>query len=824
MKEEERIYKLMDWEQVEEVVYSECDNPHSILGAKVTEEGILIQSFMPGAKEVKVLSKGEEYTCCLEDEAGYFAALIPGKKVPEYLLRVVYEDRTVEVTDPYNFKQVISNSELEKFNSGVNYEIYEKLGAHVIELEGVKGTLFAVWAPNAVRVSVVGDFNSWDGRIHQMRRLGGSGVFELFIPGVLTGAVYKYEIKAKGGLTYLKADPYANEAELRPSNASIVTDINSFKWSDSKWLEKRKKENFDKKPMYIYEVHLGSFKKPKEENGSFYNYRELAVMIADYVKKMGYTHIELMPVMEHPFDGSWGYQVTGYYAATKRYGTPEDFMYFMDYMHKEGIGVILDWVPAHFPRDTFGLSAFDGTCLYEHFDPRKGAHPHWGTLIYNYGRPEVSNFLISNALFWVEKYHADGIRMDAVASMLYLDYGKNNGEWIANENGGNENLEAVAFLRHLSEVFHKKKNGALLIAEESTAWPMVTGAIKEGGLGFDIKWNMGWMNDFTNYMKLDPLFRKGAHGSLTFSMIYAYSENFVLVLSHDEVVHGKCSMLNKMPGTLEQKFSNLRAAYAFMITHPGKKLIFMGQDIAQLREWSEERSVDWNLLDEELHAKLNLCQKDLIELYKSYPALYELDTDYKGFEWVSSLDADRSIVTFVRKTKKKEETLFVVCNFTPVVYEAEQVGVPFAGKYKEIFNSDNVKYGGLGNINARAKQSKPIPVYDRKNSVTMTIPPLGVAIFTCTPQAKPVKATENDKNIAKKSVTELKPVKETKAKAETAKEAKPEVKAEVKTAKEAKPEAKAKTETAKEAKTEEKKAAVRKTTAKKPAAVTKKQK
>ncbi len=739
-KVDDLVYDLMDWEEIEAIVYSEHDNPHHILGSHITKDGILINTFLPGARNVQVLSEGREYPMIQEDEEGFYAILLPEKKKISYTLQVFWEDGTQEeIIDPYSFEPVIPITELKKFNQGIHEQIYEYLGAHLTNVNGVDGVLFAVWAPFAIRVSIVGDFNLWDGRRHPMCRREDTGVFELFIPGLKIGTIYKFEIKAKGGLTYLKSDPYANAAELRPNTASVVTDLTGYSWTDENWMKHRKTIDHNKEPMYIYEVHLGSWKKPQEENGSFYNYRELAVMLAEYVKKMGYTHIELMPVMEHPLDASWGYQVTGYYAATSRYGTPQDLMYFIDYMHKNDIGVILDWVPAHFPRDTFGLAAFDGTCLYEHKDPRQGAHPHWGTLIYNYARPEVSNFLTANALFWVEKYHVDGIRMDAVASMLYLDYGKKDGEWVANEFGGNENLDAIAFLRQLSKVFHKRKDGALLIAEESTAWPQVTGDIKKDGLGFDLKWNMGWMNDFTNYMKLDPLFRKGNHGALTFSMHYAYSERFILVLSHDEVVHGKCSMINKMPGLEGDKFSNLRAAYGFMMAHPGKKLLFMGQDIAQLREWSEERSLDWELLNEEKHNQMQMYMKDLLTLYRKYPAFYELDFDPKGFEWMSHLDADHSIVSFVRKTKKKEETLYIICNFTPIPYENTSVAIPFAGKYKEIFNSDALNYGGRGFVNPRAKSSKKIPVDGQKNSIMINIPPLGMAVFTCTPEKKPVK-------------------------------------------------------------------------------------
>lgn len=743
----EQLYNLMNWPEIEAIVYSEHDNPHQVLGARETEYGILITTFDPYATGVEVLLKGKKTPVVMEkmDDGGYYACLVSGKKIPEYQYRYIYEDSDKVCYDPYRFLPQISEEELKAFGAGIHYSIYEKLGAHPMTINGIEGVYFAVWAPYAIRVSIVGDFNMWDGRRHPMRRLGYSGVHELFLPGVKVGDIYKYEIKAKGGLTYLKADPYANASELRPGTASKVVDLNSFEWSDAEYMEERKEKDFKNSPMSIYEVHLGSWKKPAEENGSFYNYRELAVMLAEYVKKMGYTHIELMPVMEHPLDASWGYQVTGYYSATARYGTPEDFMYFMDYMHKEGIGVILDWVPAHFPRDTFGLSNFDGTCLYEHEDPRKGSHPHWGTLIFNYGRPEVSNFLIANALFWFKKFHADGIRMDAVASMLYLDYGKNDGEWVANIYGGNENLEAIELLKHLNSIVKKQVPGAVMIAEESTAWPRITGDLNEDGLGFDFKWNMGWMNDFTTYMRQDPLFRRGCHGMLTFSLIYAYSENFILVLSHDEVVHGKGSMLGKMPGERGDKFANLRASYGFMTCHPGKKLLFMGQDFAQLREWSEERSLDWNLLDYKdesqadgisLEAKMNRYVRDLNDMYKTYPALSKLDQDPDGFEWMSCLDADHSMVSFARKTENPEETLFVICNFTPVVYEKLAVGVPMAGKYKEIFNSDSLSYGGAGNTNPRLKQSKEEPVDGRKDSIQITVPPLGIAVFSCTPIKK----------------------------------------------------------------------------------------
>ena len=727
---ESKVYQMMDWAGIEAIIYSEHDNPHDVLGTHETEDGTLVCAYCPKAVSATLTYKNKDVEMYMEDEGGFFATFVDAKKIKSHTFTFTLDGGKTETCgDPYAFAPYITSQDEELFSKGIHYDIYEKLGAHPMVIDGVEGTYFAVWAPNAMRVSVVGNFNQWDGRRYPMRRLVSSGIFELFIPGIKKGEIYKYEIKAKGGLTYLKADPYANAAELRPNTASIVTELDSFEWNDKKWIEDREKVDFKKTPMSIYEVHLGSWKKPKEENGSFYNYRELAVMLAAYVKKMGYTHIELMPVMEHPLDASWGYQVTGYYAVTSRYGTPEDFMFFMDYMHGEGIGVILDWVPAHFPRDTFGMSNFDGTCLYEHKDPRRGSHPHWGTLIYNYARPQVSNFLIANALFWAKKYHADGIRMDAVASMLYLDYGKKDGEWIPNVNGGNENYDAIELFHHLNSVFHKRAKGALLIAEESTAWPDVTKSVEEGGLGFDLKWNMGWMNDFIGYMEKDPLFRKGSHGALTFSMIYAYSENFILVLSHDEVVHGKSSMLYKMVGSENQKFSNLRLAYGFMQAHPGKKLLFMGNDFGQTNEWSEERSLSWELLQYESHNELQNFVADLNRFYKNNRAMYELDYERAGFQWISSLDADHSIVSFVRRSLSDGQTLFIICNFTPVVYKNYKTAVPLPGKYKEVLNSDAKKYGGSDVVNSRAKLARLEPVDGQPYSIQIDLCPLGIEIF-----------------------------------------------------------------------------------------------
>lgn len=733
--ESSRLYDLMNWGAMEALVYSEHDDPHSWLGPHKTEQGILINTFQPHAKEVKVKIRGRLHDMESVDDLGNYSILLDTEKVPSYVLVITCEDGTVyETADSYSFEKQISEDDEDRFIRGIHYDIYKKLGAHIMTIGKVTGTYFAVWAPNAERVSVVGTFNNWDGRRHPMRKLRAAGIFELFVPNVGAGDIYKYELKVKGGLTYLKTDPYANRFELRPDNAAIVTAL-AYDWTDSEWIKSRKQLDAASMPMSVYEVHLGSWKRKGEGDNDFYSYRELAPMLATYVKKHGYTHIELMPVMEHPFDGSWGYQVTGYYAPTSRYGTPEDFMYFIDYMHNQNISVILDWVPAHFPRDAFALAGFDGTCLYEHPDKRLGEHPDWGTLIFNFGRPEVSNFLIANALFWVNEFHADGIRMDAVASMLYLDYGRKDGEWVANKYGGNENLEAIELLKHLNSIFHKQKTGAVIIAEESTAWPKITGDVEEGGLGFDLKWNMGWMNDFTTYMKQDPLFRKGCHGQLTFSMMYAYSENFVLVLSHDEVVHGKCSMLNKMPGYRFDKFANLRCAYGFMMGHPGKKLLFMGQEFGQEREWSEARELDWQDIEnpDGLSLKLQKFYTRLNELYLKYPALTRFDTDPRGFTWMSCLDADHSRVSFIRSTDDPSKTLLFTFNFTPVMYDKYNQAVPFAGTYKEILNSDSTTFGGLGRINPRAKKSRAVESDGKPDSIEIKLPPLSVCVFECTP-------------------------------------------------------------------------------------------
>lgn len=618
------------------------------------------------------------------------------------------------------------------FGQGNHYEIYQKMGAHKVTCKGKEGVYFAVWAPHARRVAVIGDFNDWDFEADYMERQEPLGIYTLFVPGVKEGDLYKFCIETEQGKRIFKADPFANYAELRPGTASRVTDISNLKWTDDAWMKARETWDHKVNPMSIYEVHVGSWMRhPGREDEGFYTYREFAEAITKYVKDMGYTHVELMGMAEHPFDGSWGYQVTGYYAPTSRYGTPEDFAYMINYLHRNHIGVILDWVPAHFPKDAHGLADFDGTPTFEYADPRKGEHPDWGTKIFDYGKAEVKNFLIANALFWIEHFHVDGLRVDAVASMLYLDYGKQDGQWVANKYGGNENLEAIEFFKHLNSVVLGRNKGAVMIAEESTAWPKVTGAPEDDGLGFSLKWNMGWMHDFTEYMKLDPYFRKNAHNMMTFAMSYAYSENYILVLSHDEVVHLKCSMLNKMPGLGFDKYANLKVGYAFMTGHPGKKLLFMGQEFAQLREWSEERELDWFLLAEPEHQAIQNWYRDLLHLYKKNKAMYELDSDPAGFQWINADDCFRSIYSFMRHSKDGKKNLLFVCNFTPMERPDYRVGVPRRKQLKLILNSDDKKYGGKGE--ERPLVYKPVKQEcdGQKFSFAYPLPAYGVAVFEC---------------------------------------------------------------------------------------------
>lgn len=640
--------------------------------------------------------------------------------------------RTKKTTAPAKTKEIglgfITELDRYLFGQGTHYKIFEKLGAHPKTYKGKAGMYFAVWAPHAKAVGVVGDFNGWDPDAAPMSPLADSGIYEAFIPGVGLGELYKFAITTQEGMILFKADPYAVHAEFRPGTASITEDINGFKWDDAAWMETRKKADPVKSPMAIYEVHLGSWrKKDRPQKEGYYTYMEAAHELADYVKKMGYTHVELMGIAEHPYDGSWGYQVTGYYAPTSRYGTPKEFMYFVNYLHKKGIGIILDWVPAHFPKDAHGLADFDGQPLYEYADPRKGEHPDWGTKVFDYSKNEVKNFLIANALYWVENFHVDGLRVDAVASMLYLDYGRSDGNWLPNKYGENKNLEAIEFFRHLNSVLTGHLTGAMMIAEESTAWPGVTKPPEEGGLGFTFKWNMGWMHDFLEYMKLDPYFRKFNHNKMTFGITYATSENYILTLSHDEVVHLKCSMINKMPGLNGDKFANLKAGYTFMMGHPGKKLLFMGQDFGQYHEWDEKVSLDWYLADEPLHKDLQKYYSDLLHVYQKYPALWQLDSDWNGFQWINANDGDRSIFSFIRRDETGKKNLLFVINFTPVARDDYRVGVPKSGTYSLILDSEHGLYKrGEHAFSARSKKRE---CDGQPYSFAYPLPAYGAAIF-----------------------------------------------------------------------------------------------
>ena len=624
----------------------------------------------------------------------------------------------------------ISDADMYIFGQGTHYDIYKKLGAHPCVKDGVAGTFFGVWAPHATAVSVVGTFNGWEEDVTPMEKLGDIGIYATFVPGAKCGDMYKFLIYTADGRKLYKADPYANHAELRPGTASVIADITKMKWTDSAWMEERAQKDVFKEPMAVYECHIGSFMKhPDGTEDGFYNYRQFADRIVEYMKEMKYTHVELMGIAEHPFDGSWGYQVTGYYAPTSRYGTPEDFQYLVNTLHKNKIGVILDWVPAHFPKDAHGLADFDGEALYEYPDPRMGEHPDWGTKIFNYAKNEVRNFLIANALFWIKEFHIDGLRVDAVASMLYLDYGKQDGQWVANKYGGNENLDAIELFRHLNSVIHGGFSGVMTIAEESTAWPKVTKRPEDGGLGFTFKWNMGWMHDFCDYMKLDPLFRKNNHHKMTFAMSYNSSENYIMPLSHDEVVHLKCSMVNKMPGYQVDKYANLRVGYTYMFGHSGKKLLFMGQDFAQEREWSEARELDWFLLDEKLNKGMQDYVKELLAMYRKYSCLYEIDNDWGGFEWINANDGDRSIYSFFRKNSEYKNNLLFVMNMTPMARDDFRIGVPDKKKYKLLLNSDDVKFGGNGGVIPAEIKADAIPWDDRPYSIAFPLPAYGAAVF-----------------------------------------------------------------------------------------------
>ena len=629
-----------------------------------------------------------------------------------------------------NAKVFISKTDQYLFGQGTHYEIYKKLGAHLSEENGVAGTYFAVWAPNAQTVHVIGSFNGWNETAHEMNWLGEVGIWGLFIPGVGEGSIYKYLITTKDGRKLYKADPYANYAQKRPETASIVTNLEGFAWKDQKWMEKRDAEDYTKQPMAIYECHIGSFMKhPDGTEDGFYNYRQFADRLVEYLKEMKYTHVELMGIAEHPFDGSWGYQVTGYYAPTSRYGTPKDFMYLVNALHKIGVGVILDWVPAHFATDAHGLGQFDGTCIYEHPDPRRGEHPDWGTKIFNYAKSEVKNFLIANVLFWLREFHVDGIRVDAVASMLYLDYGKKDGQWLPNQYGGNENLDAIEFFRHMNSVVRGTYPGFLTIAEESTAWPKVTGPIGTDSLGFSLKWNMGWMHDFCEYMKLDPLYRKGNHYAMTFAMTYNESERYILPLSHDEVVHLKCSMVNKMPGYAIDKYANLRTGYTYMFGHCGKKLLFMGQDFGQEREWSEARELDWFLLAEKNNLGMKTYVGELLRIYRKYPALYEFDNSWEGFEWMNADDKENSVYSFVRKASTGKNSLLFILNMTPMKREGYRVPVPTKKKYKLLLNSDEERFGGFGNEAQAEVIAEDVPWHYQEQSISVDLPPYAALVY-----------------------------------------------------------------------------------------------
>ena len=650
--------------------------------------------------------------------------------IPNYSIRLANRDgNTIEMTDPYSVPNFITDFDRYLFNSGKHWKIYEKLGSHIRNVGDQTGVNFAVWAPNAQSVQVVGDFNHWDGRSHAMQKQIPSGIWELFVPNIGDGQKYKYRVRMANGEVVDKTDPFGVAAELPPRTASVVCSLDRHKWEDDDWMHRRKSENQLEKPMSVYEVHLGSWKKCEGGVHGWMNYRDIAHQLVQYCKEMGFTHVELMPISEHPFTGSWGYQTVGYFAATSRYGTPEDFMYFVDFCHKNNIGVILDWVPAHFPKDAHGLRHFDGTALYEHADPRQGEHPDWGTMIFNYGRTEVQNFLIANALFWLDKYHIDGLRVDAVASMLYLDYSRKEGEWVPNQYGGRENLEAIHLLREFNTQAHSQYPGVLTIAEESTAWPGVSRPVETGGLGFSVKWNMGWMNDTLRYMHHDPIHRRFHHNELTFSLIYAFTENFALPLSHDEVVHGKGALIAQMEGDLWQKFANLRLLYSYMWTHPGKKLLFMGSEIAQWHEWNYDSQIQWDLLQWDTHRGVQKLVADLNHLVNREPALHQVDFSGEGFEWVDCMNADDSIIGFVRKAKDPNDFVLVVCNFTPVV-RSYRMGVPRAGYYREIFNSDSSHYAGtnVGNYPGLMADAS-LPHHGRPASIELTLPPLGVSIF-----------------------------------------------------------------------------------------------
>jgi 1,4-alpha-glucan branching enzyme len=711
---------------LERIVRREHPDPHNVLGAHPGDGGALVRAYRPNAAAVTVITDGGE-RAALEQvhPGGVFEGVVPGASLPlRYEIEVDYGERgTYTLRDPYAFPPTLGDLDIHLAGEGRHERVYERLGAHVVEHEGVRGTAFAVWAPSARAVSVIGDFNSWDGRLHAMRSLGSSGIWELFLPDVGSGTNYKYEILTQDGELRLKADPYANATEVPPRTASQVFESRHV-WSDEAWMAARRAKDPQAGPISIYEVHLGSWRlNPLEGNRSL-SYAEMADELADYVEDMGFTHVEFLPVMAHPFAGSWGYQVTGFYAPTPRFGSPDNFRDLIDGLHARGIGVILDWVPAHFATDDFALARFDGTALYEHVDPRRGFHPDWGTYIFNLGRREVRNFLLANALYWTREFHIDGIRVDAVASMLYLDYSREEGQWIPNEYGGNEDLDAVSFLKETNEVLHGEEPGVVSAAEESTAWPGVSRPTYLGGLGFGFKWNMGWMHDTLAYFTNDPIYRRWHHHELTFSLMYAFSENFILPLSHDEVVHGKGSLLSKMPGDAWQKRANLRSLYAYMWAHPGKKLLFMGQEFGQEQEWSEARSLDWHLLEDPGHAGLQSLVRDLNRLYRDDPALWELDFDPAGFWWLEANDAAHNVVAFCRASKGAERIIAFVTNLSPVPRDHFRLGLPRSGRWREALNTDSGYYGGSDTGNLGGIEAEPIPWHGQPFSAELTLPPL----------------------------------------------------------------------------------------------------
>ncbi len=725
---------MLSKQAVEAIVNAECDDVFAILGPHQEDGKRVVRTFQPGASKVEVLTtsgKGVATELPALHEAGFFAGPVKGLAENQaYRLHVTWGDTSAEIEDPYRFGSMLGDLDLYLAAEGTHERIYDRLGAHIAECDGVKGVHFAVWAPSASRVSVVGDFNDWDGRRHVLRKHPGAGFWDIFVPNAGANALYKYEIRsAKGHLLPLKSDPYAFAMQHPPQTASIVCKPNDYRWNDTQWMGTRKARTGRDAPISIYEVHLGSWRRVFEEGSRYLSYRELADQLIPYVVEMGFTHIQLMPVSEYPFDGSWGYQPIGLFAPTSRFGTPDEFRYFVDQCHQHDIGVLIDWVPGHFPTDAHGIGEFDGTHLYEHADPRQGFHQDWNTYIYNFGRNEVANFLLSNALYWLEQFHIDGLRVDAVASMLYLDYSRNAGEWVPNEHGGRENLDAVKFLRRLNELAYGRHDGTVTIAEESTAWPAVSQPTYLGGLGFGYKWNMGWMNDTLRYMQRDPVHRKYHHHEMTFGLIYAFSENFVLPLSHDEVVHGKGSLLDRMPGDAWQKFANLRAYFGFMWGHPGKKLLFMGGEFAQGAEWNHNQSLDWRLLDTHWHQGVRQLVKDLNRVYRDSPALHQRDCQAEGFEWIEANDTDRSLFAFVRNAADDGKRMLVVSNFTPAPRTDCRVGVPAPGYYKEAINTDAALYGGSDTGNSGGVWAEPVRYHGREWSVNLTVPPLATLLL-----------------------------------------------------------------------------------------------